>query len=214
MRTISQHVRAVIEETPFLGEVMAEGLGNCAAIARAIQKDVEKRVMEKVSLQAVAMALHRLPQKEKSARFGFKYLRDINDITLRSDLTLIFIHGSSSVFERLATFEKKHPESVHGVTKGLAETLIIARREEGKALEMIFNKTVSRIQERVTAITMRLPDASMAVPGVYYPILKALAWKGINVVEVVSAVTELTLFVEDQNVERSLQTIRTLIRSN
>jgi aspartokinase len=170
--------------------------------------------MEKVSLQAIAMALHRMPAQKKHVNFGFRYLRGIKDITLRSDLTLLFVKETSHVFSRLSLFEKKHPDSVHGVTKGMAETLIVSRTEAGKALSKVFGSAVSRVQQHVTSVTMKLPHESMAVPGVYYPILKALAWEGINVVEVVSAGTELTLFVEDKNVEKALQTIRTLTRAN
>lgn len=57
---------------------------------------------------------------------------------------------------------------------------------------------------------MQLPVSSMPVPGVYYPILKALAWEGINVVELVSAGTELTFFFEDKDVTRALAAIRVL----
>jgi hypothetical protein len=61
---------------------------------------------------------------------------------------------------------------------------------------------------------MRLPGESMPVPGVYYPILKALAWEGINVVELVSAGTELTLFLEGKDIERGLSVIRRLVSAH
>jgi len=214
MRTISQHVQELIAETPFLGEVISEGLGNTTAIARSIHKEVERRMLEKISIPAIAMALHRLPEKKKHTHFGFRFLKRISDITLRSDLTLLFVHNTSGILKRLSAFEQQYPESIQGVTKGLAETLVISRKDAGKALGKAFGKSVSRTQERVTSVTMRLPQESMAVPGVYYPILKALAWEGVNVVEVVSAGTELTLFVEDKNVEKALQVIRTLTRTS
>jgi len=68
MRTISQYVQAIIEETPLLAEVISEGLGNNAAIARTIKKDVESRALESVSEQAIAMALHRLPKTKNTCR--------------------------------------------------------------------------------------------------------------------------------------------------
>ncbi len=216
MRTISQHVHEVIEETPLLAEVISEGIGNNAAIARSIKPEIQKRMMEDVSIQAIAMALHRLPQSKKHIPFGFKFLKHITDITVRSNLTLYFVHNpplEKKLFERLSAFEKSHHDSVHGVTRGLSETLIVIRSDALGAMRRIFGTSQSRTQERVASITMQLPKSSIAVPGVYYPILKALAWEGVSVVELVSAGTELTLFVEDKAVDRALHTIRRLTGS-
>ena len=215
MRTVSQHVTAIIEETPLLSEVISEGIGNSAAIARLIKPDVERRAMEEVSVQAIAMALHRLPRHKKQIPFGFRFLKSIHDITVRSNLTLLFVHNQpfeKRLFERLSTFEKNHHDSVHGVTRGLAETLIVIRRDAIQAIKRILGSSSIRTLQHVSCVTMLLPTASMPVPGVYYPILKTLAWEGINVVELVSAGTELSLFVEDKNVDRALHTIRTLTR--
>jgi len=132
---------------------------------------------------------------------------------VRSNLTLFFVHNppfEKRLFERLSAFEKTHHGSVHGVTRGVAETLIVIRGDALRAIRRIFGGAHSRVQQHVSSITMQLPDASMPVPGVYYPILKALAWEGVNVVELVSAGTELTLFVENKNVDIALSTIRKL----
>lgn len=216
MRTISHHVQSIIDETPFLGEILSEGLGNAAAIARSIRPQVEKRALESVSEQAIAMALHRMPQRKRPRDYGFRFLKNITDITVRSDLTLYFVHNmplEKKLFERLSDFEKSHHESVFGVTRGLSETLIIIRAHVLPAIKRMFGSSESSTQTHVSSITMRLPEASVSVPGVYYPILKALAWEGVNLVELVSAGTELTLFVKDRDVEQALQVIRKFTRS-
>jgi aspartokinase len=217
MRTISQHVQAIIQETPLLEEIISEGLGNNAAIARSIKKQVERRTLEPVSESAIMMALHRIPKNKKLHTFGFKFLKYITEITVRSDLTLYFVHNmplEKKIFARLSEFEKDHPESIFGITRGLSETLIVIRGSAIAAIRKMFGSVSSRVQEHVSSITMKLPESSMSVPGVYHPILKALAWEGVNVVELVSAGVELTVFVEDKNVDKSLQVIRRLTRSD
>ncbi len=217
MRTISAHVDAVIRETPLLAEVLSEGIGNTAAIARLIQKEVERRTLSSVSVQSIAMALHRLPQRKRSTSFGFRLLKKISDITLRSNLTLFFVHNTArdkDVFERIDRIEKKHQDSVFGVTKGLIETLLVIHADATREAERLFGSRHTRTEGHVSSITMRLPEVSMPVPGVYYPILKALAWEGINVVELVSAGVELTIFVRDGDADLALQTIRRLTRNS
>lgn len=217
MRTISSHVSDVIEQTPLLAEVLSEGIGNASAIARLIKKQVEKRAFEEVSEHAIAMALHRMPKRKRATQFGFRYLRRITDVTLRSNLTLVFVHNvpnEKKIFSRVGAFEEKHPGSIFGVTKGLVETLLVAYHTAAPGLKKLFGHAVARMQSHVSSVTMRLPSESMPIPGVYYPILKALAWEGINVVELVSAGTELTVFVEDNNAERALKIIRDFTRAD
>ena len=203
-----------MQETPLLAEVLSEGIGNVASIARLIKKDVERRALEAVSEQAIAMALHRLPSVKKHPHVGFKFLKDIQDISLRSDLVLVFVHSGEKVVSKLTAFEERHPNAVIGITKGLAETMVVLRGEGWKVLAKSFGPSLVRVQEHLAAITMRLPSESMSVPGVYYPILKVLAWEGINVVELVSAGTELSLFVEDKDIDRALRSIRSLVGKN
>ena len=55
----------------------------------------------------------------------------------------------------------------------------------------------------LSSITILIPEAALEIPGVYYTILKKLAWGGVNFIEVVSSFTELTIFIEQKNVERA-----------
>jgi hypothetical protein len=48
------------------------------------------------------------------------------------------------------------------------------------------------------------------VPGVYSYILKALAWDGIPVIEVVSTSNEFTIILEDRNIDPAFGLIKRL----
>src|SRR5262249_31304606 len=145
--------------------------------------------------------------------FALRFLKGITDINVRSNLTLFFVHNpplEHKLYERLHAFEKSHRDAIYGVTRGLTDTLIIIRSDALPAMRKLFSGMHGRSQEKVSSITMKLPDASLPVPGVYYLILKALAWEGINLIELVSAGTELTVFVGDKDVERTLHVIRNI----
>ena len=62
----------------------------------------------------------------------------------------------------------------------------------------------------LSAITIILPKEAVFVPGVYYSVLKALAWEGINFVEVVSSYTELTIILQNSNVDRAFSVLKNL----
>ena len=48
------------------------------------------------------------------------------------------------------------------------------------------NKSILSKTEDLSAITMKLPEDNVKTEGVYYFILKKLAWKNITIEEVVS----------------------------
>lgn len=55
---------------------------------------------------------------------------------------------------------------------------------------------------------MRLPDESLQVPGVYHPILKALAFEGINLIEVMSVLTEFSVVIADKDVNHAFAVLK------
>jgi len=96
-------------------------------------------------------------------------------------------------------------------TRGLHETTIIASRElrEKILAEFKGEKMISQIA-RLAGITVILPKGTALVPGVYSYILKALAWEGINVVEIVSTLNEFTIILEDRSIDSAFSIIKNL----
>ena len=62
----------------------------------------------------------------------------------------------------------------------------------------------------LSSITIRLPKEVVYIPGVYYQVLKRLAWENINVIEVLSTYTELTVIVENKDVDQAFSTLKKL----
>ena len=60
----------------------------------------------------------------------------------------------------------------------------------------------------LSSITVKLPEENVTTPGVYYFILKALAWQNINVIEVVSTYQEITLILETKEVDRAFSVLK------
>ncbi len=212
MRTVSQVVEEIIQRTPFLSEVMLEGVANSAQIARKIQPAVEKRLLEKVSEASIAMALHRMQKRLPKSPYNEKLLKHIGDITVRSSLVEFVCKNSDALPEILETVSKSarhRTDTFLNFSRGLHETLIIVNAEfeteVGGALKK--QKDVRKLAN-LSAITMRLPESSLSVPGMYYPILKAIAAEGISFVEVMSVSTEFSILFEDKDVDRAFSIIK------
>ena len=212
MRTISHVVEEIIGRSPFLSEVISEGVANNAEIARRIKPDVEARLLEKVSESAIAMALHRLSKTAQRPIYGMKFLGQISDITVRSNLIQFIFPNpseSSDAFESISRNARKEKDVFFNFLRGLRETILIVSKDlEATVAESLKKETEFRRIEGLSAITVRLPESSLNVPGVYYPILKAIALEGISLVEVTSVRTEFSIIVADKDIDRAFSVLK------
>ena len=211
MRTIRQTVEEIIQRSPFLAETITEGVANNAQIARKIKPDVEKRLFEKVSEASIAMALHRMGKKIRRAPYGEKLIKQMNDITVRSNLVEIVFSNSDAteLLDAVLSAAKKKKDAFVNFSRGLHESLLVINREFERELLLVLKKQKNlRRQDGLAAITMRLPEASPTVPGVYYPILKAIAGEGISFVEVTSINTEFSILFEDKDIDRAFSVLK------
>ena len=211
MRTISQAVEEIIQRSPFLAETISEGIANNAEIARKIKPDVEKRLYEKVSEAAIAMALHRMSKSIRKSHDGEKMLKQIHDITVRSNLVeFVFPNprgDASWILEALAS--NRANGTFFNFSRGLHESLVIVNKEFADKIATTLKKEENvKRTDNLSAITMRLPQASLDVPGLYYPLLKAIAWEGISFVEVMSVDTEFSILFEDKDVDRAFSVLK------
>jgi hypothetical protein len=212
MRTISQAVEEIIQRSPFLAEAMAEGVANNAQIARKIKPDVEKRLLEKVSEASIAMALHRMGKKFKRAPYSEKLLKQMNDITVRSNLVELVYPNSvelASLLKLISESAKHRKDTFVNFSRGLHEALLVIDAESEKEVAPLLQKERSiRRLAGLSAITMRMPESSLTVPGMYYPILKAIAEEGISFVEVMSVRTEFSIIFKDEDIDRAFSVLK------
>ena len=210
MRTISSIVEAIIAQSPFYAEAIAEGIVNNAEIARRIKPLVEKRLLEDVSEAAVSMALHRLEKTMKMPETT-GILPRISDITVRSNLVeFVFPNAEDmfSVVDEVSRLARKRKDAFVNFSRGLYGSLLIVSKEFEKDAARAARRARAERVGGLSAITMRLPDECVEMPGVYYPLLKAIAWEGISFVEVMSIDTEFSIIFKDEDVDRAFSVLK------
>lgn len=212
MKTVSQVVEGIIHRSPFIAEAMAEGLANNAQIARRIKPEVEKILLEEVSEGSIAMALHRISKTSEAVPYGTRFLKQMRDITVRSNLVQFVFPDSadvSAVLERVSRIAKNKKGAFLNFSRGLHESLLIVSKEiEGEVLASFGDQKYLKRIGGLSAITMRLPEESLNVPGLYYPILKAIAEDGVSLVEVMSVGTEFSTIFADKDIDRAFSAIK------
>lgn len=213
MITVSEIVEDIVRRTPFLEEALARGIINLSALSREIKPEIEKELMKKVKEGAILMGLKRLSNKiKKIHKEQRSFFKTPPDLMVRSNLVEITILNSDTLLNK----QKKLLEQIKFIqnyfltfTQGIYETTIIVSKNLEEKLLKIFEdaKIISKF-ENLSSLTIQLPEGSALIPGIYSFILKALAWEGINLIEVVSTFNEFTIILENKNTDRAFSILK------
>ncbi|HAN78549.1 MAG TPA: aspartate kinase [Bacteroidales bacterium] len=213
MITISQAVAEELEKMSFISDAMTDGLINLSSLARKLKDPIEKRLQKEVKEGAIIMALNRFaPEKMISSRNKIRTaISNIGDITVRSGLT-DYTFAMSESFRVKQTEFLQFIENNKGVfvtfTHGVHEiTLVVSNLLDEKVKLHFKDELLIAKSEQLASITLRLPESNIEIYGIYYSILKELAWKGINLVELISTANEFTLILHESEADRAFSTL-------
>ncbi len=216
MITVSQAVEKVVKVKPFVVEALCEGILNNSSLARQIKPMVEKLAGKQVKMGAIVMALNRLvPQLDYSLSQNLeKLLESLGDIIVRSNLTDYTYKNSNNIFHCHTNVMQEisnQQDVFYTLVRGVFESNLVVSSTYEKLVEEHFkDEECIYKQGELSAITLKLPTSNVQVTGFYYHIMKAIAWEGINIKEVISSTNEFTVIVNDADVDRAFSILKNL----
>jgi len=214
MITVPQVVRQVIQRSPFLGEALHKNIINYTGLARDMHEEVERETMKEVEIGSIVMALKRLKSGLANKSQLSKVLDNAPDLIVRSNLIELTLKNSDTLLQnqiKIIKLLKKDRQNFTTITQGVFETTIISNRDNKSIIKELFNdeKMVSEL-DNLSSITVHFNDDIVHIPGVYYMILKILAWDGMEIAEVVSTNSEFTIILKEAYVDRAFSLIKKL----
>jgi aspartokinase len=209
MKTTQETVEAIIKRTPFIEEAMQEKLINVSSLARLIQPDVEHTLGKSVKTGAIMMSINRIsPINILKIRKNIKSLSlKLGDFIVRSDLFDYTFKNSNSLHKQISLIFAKigsNRESFFTVSQGIFETNIVISSNLKEEIDTIFfDEELICSMDKLASITIKLPKTNLEQSGIYYFILKQLAWSNIPVQEVISTTHEITLVVKENDINKT-----------
>jgi len=206
-------VEEYVLETPLVEQHLSLGLINLSALARHLRPRIRKALLRPVSEASIMMALKRLgPRVAARTRAPVTRTARPSDLTLRSNLVELTYHTSDTIREkhrRLLNRSDRVEDAFVTYTQGAAEVMLMVSAGLERAVLEIFEgeRLVSKVRN-LSALVIRLAPSTVQTPGVYYAILKRLAWQDLNVVDVVSTSTEFTIVVSNEVVDQAFSALR------
>ncbi|MDO6801886.1 hypothetical protein Q4595_05460 [Wenyingzhuangia sp. 1_MG-2023] len=209
MKTIQESVEGIIRKTPFLEEALNDKLINVSSLARVIQPDVEKDLNKEVKSGAIMMAINRLsPSSILKIRKNIKKITlTLGDFIVRSDLGNFTYKNTPTLLKCIGDLINEFGEDkdyFFTISQGIFETTIITSKKlHDKVAEIFKSEQILSNSEDLASITIKLPKANSEQSGIYYFILKQLAWADIPVQEIISTTHEITIVVKEIDINKT-----------
>lgn len=215
MVTVPETAKKIVERSRYLVEAMSKNLINLSSLARYIKPEIEEMLIKDVSESSILMALKRLSQTLHAP--NYKNVFTIPpDIIVRSNLIEIVIANSDNLknkFPQILKTANNQNKYFFTLSQGLLETTIIVSEDlKNKILEILKGEKILASFIKLSAITIRLPKNSLSTPGVYYFLLKSLAWEEINIIEIISTYLELNLIFEEKEINRAFIILKSILK--
>lgn len=200
MLTTTDIVRQIVQKSYFVSETLKNNWLNLSQYATFIQPEIEQKLYKKVQIGSIITALSRI-RKEIKETFEIKI--KISDLSLKIPITEInFAKNSdhsakiSQLYSQLATVES----SFLNIISGNTETgIFVNSRYQEEVLSIFGPQKPNLILPKLGAISIKFDPEYLDTIGSIYQILKFLVWESVNLLEIISTFTELTLIVNRKN---------------
>ena len=216
MKTIASQVSEYVKTKPYLSTALSQGIINLTSLAREIQPEIEKALRKPARNGAIVLALKRISDNEEflSTHKIVSVLRNLGDITVRSSLTDYCFKLSETLLLAQAEFLaaiKDKKDIFYTSSRGVGESNIVVSSNLAPLIEGLFGDEICLDKiDNLSAITVKLPNDNVKIPGIYYFIFQRLSWEGVNINEVISTSNEFTILMHEDSVNVAFEVIKNL----
>jgi len=216
MRSIPEITEKIILESPYFLEGLRDDLLNISAVSRKIKPLIEAELQKEIKTAAIIMAMKRFikninPSKDKKLQ---NILKGLSELTVRSNLVEYTFKNSESLKNKqveLLSEIASDEQIFFTLSRGVFETtMVISQKEEAVLNKLYKNEVCLSNIKNLSSITIKLPKSNTEVAGVYYYLLKRLAWRGINITAVISTTNEFTIVLKEDEINRAFSILNQL----
>ena len=218
MVSIARITEKLVRKKPFIEEAMTRGILNYAALAEDMHEDVEIEFGGKVKQSSIMMALRRLSEKISATKITKIKFDKGTDITIKSDLIELTVRKTDSAQTKLKklydeiSFEEG---DILTITQGLYEVTVITNIKYKDVIKQHLKKEkIIKQFKNLASLSIRIPLSSIETSGLFYMVTRELTWENINIMEIVSTLTELTFIINERELPRAFVVLKRVIEEN
>jgi uncharacterized metal-binding protein len=217
-KSVSEIVREEIDCTPFLRTALEMNLLNYSALARFLTTKIQEKYGRRVNKESIVVAAIRYQKEMVKIKLSERLKRGISEcnLSMRSDIIDLTLHKTYQIQEIVNDFSKKIDWKKGGimfVVQGRAEVeIILDKISYNEIKEALPEETIINEVHGLSTISIHQPNSELTfVPGFYAILLNNLAMNDINILEIMSTLTEMIIVVSQKQASKSFEILNELI---
>lgn len=211
MKSVPEAVRSLIQSDDVAWQAFQSGILNLRAYAEQIQPVVEERCWKSVQLGTIVVALSRF-RAEAQETSPLKPQFRISSFSVRRNIAVLSYDRAAVSQAELPTFFAHSPDSLQAVTIGAHEVTYILPTSEAESVGKDIPAEPKSFLDHAVAVTVRLPADLLREPNLIYALLARVAVLDIDVIEIVSTHSEITIVTHEEQLEDLLKGIQPLLQ--
>jgi hypothetical protein len=201
MVTVQRAVKKELEKSPFIVDLLQQELVNISALALKLQPSIERELGKTVQLAAIGMALRRATD-EISAKpvFKWKFPKNI-EVSTKSQIYEVAIERTPDAKKILdALYKNIHRQEgeLLSFVEGTYEIVIFTNQKNKNQIKTIIrHQKITSELDGLAYISVNWGAVTKNIPGIYYRITRALAFRNIPIQSFHTIGSEMILFFKN-----------------
>lgn len=213
--SVSKIVQEIVKDQPYLLEAINRGIIHFGNLSAELRPKIEEILQKKVTDSSIIMALRRYADEvqQKYDKEGYRRLYcEINMKTNICDFNVVKTPSLLQLIPSLYSLVDLNRGDFLNITVSNHEISIVVSRKHFEAFkERLKGEQILEKQSDLVALTIVFDGDFFNTPGITYQVLQSLAWKNINLLEIISTMTELTLVIDKVDSTKSYEVLHELI---
>lgn len=206
MITIAQHTEDILLHDDVALAAARKGLLNLSSYARYIRPELEKRLLKRTQEGSIVTALSRIVARLSATQSEATNV--LQSLAVHANLEGITYERSGATSEQIREIYHRLSSSSGTfitMTQGIHEITIIAEAQTAQE----FRNSLQDVhaiydKNKLVGVTVKFKVGYLETPNLIHQLTRRLAYKDINVIEIVSTATELTFIIDKKDLEITL----------
>lgn len=217
MVTVQHLVKRELEKNPFLIDVLQQELINVSALALKIQPAIEKELVKRVKTTAISMALRRYTSEtSKKNIFQWKFPKNL-EVSTKSQIYEVAIEktpNAKKIFDQLHHNIKRQKGEFLSFVEGTYEIIIFTNQRNKKQVKKaIKNQKITSENDNLAYVTVNWEKFTKDIPGIYYRITRALAFRNISIQSFHTIGAEMMIFFKEDDLVNAYNIVNNILHN-
>ena len=215
MVTVSHLVKKLLENKPFLLEGLGKGIISHGNLADELKPKIEKELGKKVKDAAIIMALRRYSEELSERTLSNKIFNFKGEIMMKTNICDFNVIKTPNLLNKIKSLynlvDLERGDSLNIIVGNNEVSIVTNEKHKDRVVRFLKGEKIINKEFNLVALTIVFSGDFLHTPGIVFQSVRRLAWENINILEIISTLTELTFIISKENSMKSYDVLQELV---